>query len=173
MPLQQGPEARGGQPPAAEGTNRRRGCFELMPLVAPVAPIPDPFEERKDIRNSSSNIRRARGQRGRVGAGEPQHELATGSSGSAAPGLTRSSASSSASIIKRSSTTSNLNRLHTGSVHDTTSGPVYLAHGSPRGSSSTEGLTRRAAATVGRAMCRVLRLPAAAQADSGVPYSRA
>ena len=47
-----------------------------MPLVAPVAPIPDPFEERKDIRNSSSNIRRARGQRGRVGAGEPQHELA-------------------------------------------------------------------------------------------------
>ena len=86
VPLQQGPRD---NRPLQRSEPSRRGCFELMPLVAPVAPIPDPFEERKDIRNSSSNIRRARGQRGRVGAGESQHELATGSSGSAAPGLTR------------------------------------------------------------------------------------
>ena len=155
-------------------------------LVLP--PIADPFEERKDIKNSSSNIRRARGQRGRVGvvvSGDPVSVLSeqdrrsgsTGSSGSAAPEDTNLSASrdvphtpaalSPPHPPRQDSSAFNLKRLQTGSVHDTKGRQVYLANGASRERGKGERevrLTRRAA--VGRAMCRVLRLPAAAQADS-------
>ena len=87
--------------------------------------------------------------------------MSTGSSG-AAPG--DSNPSTSRDVLPhtlvtlpppRASSACNL-KMQTGSVH---------ANGASRGPSSTEArLTRRAA--VSRALCRVLRLPAAAQVDS-------